>query len=103
MECYDGNTVDGDGCSSQCTIEPKYICVVNYTTNKCKCTGTPGDGILEPNDECDYYQTNYPENKCICNATHCSKDPGTDACEWVSNGTDETNISIGYSVCFLSI
>src|SRR5262245_49990316 len=33
--CDDGNTIDGDGCNSQCAVE--------------KC----GDGILHVNEECD--------------------------------------------------
>ena len=35
-ECDDGNNLDGDGCSSQCTIEP--YC---------------GDGNLDEGEECD--------------------------------------------------
>jgi cysteine-rich repeat protein len=35
-ECDDGNNVDGDGCSAECTIEP--FC---------------GDGNLDPGEECD--------------------------------------------------
>lgn len=26
MPCDDGNTVSGDGCSSDCQIEPDYVC-----------------------------------------------------------------------------
>ncbi len=38
-QCDDGNTVSGDGCSANCTIEPPpAVC---------------GNGILEPGEECD--------------------------------------------------
>jgi hypothetical protein len=26
LPCDDGNTVSGDGCSSDCQIEPDYVC-----------------------------------------------------------------------------
>lgn len=26
LPCDDGNLIDGDGCSSSCQIEPKFIC-----------------------------------------------------------------------------
>ena len=37
-QCDDKNTVDGDGCSSQCQLEPMYTCANNA------CTITCGDG-----------------------------------------------------------
>ena len=37
-ECDDGNAIDGDGCSAECTIEPNGIC---------------GDGAQHPSEECD--------------------------------------------------
>ena len=36
--CDDGNTEDGDGCSSTCQIEPEPTC---------------GDGVLDANEQCD--------------------------------------------------
>lgn len=38
-ECDDGNTLNGDGCSAQCTIEVP--------------TGFCGDGTLDPGEQCD--------------------------------------------------
>lgn len=35
-ECEDGNTTDGDGCSSECMVEPFYQCVWDDGTSKCK-------------------------------------------------------------------
>ena len=36
--CDDGNTADGDGCSSTCQIEPQPAC---------------GDGVVDENEQCD--------------------------------------------------
>ena len=35
LQCDDNNTLDGDGCSSKCTIEPGWNC--SYNTNKSVC------------------------------------------------------------------
>lgn len=32
LACDDGNTADGDGCSSTCTIEADYVCNTNPGT-----------------------------------------------------------------------
>lgn len=41
LECDDGNTVDGDGCSSTCKIEPNYECRggTNETKSACSYSG----------------------------------------------------------------
>jgi len=42
LECDDGNLVEGDGCSSQCTAEHNYVCM-NGTANTssiCSYNGT---------------------------------------------------------------
>lgn len=38
LECDDGNTVNGDGCSSTCTIESGYTCGGGtlFTADTCK-------------------------------------------------------------------
>ncbi len=46
--CDDGNTNDGDGCSSQCTLDPGYVC------NGTHCFARAcGDGIVAGQEECD--------------------------------------------------
>lgn len=53
-ECDDGNLVDGDGCSSTCTIEvPQPYC---------------GDGKLDPGEECDDGNTQAGDG-CSANCT----------------------------------
>lgn len=56
LQCDDGNLLDGDGCSSTCTVEPNYICYGGnaYTPDKCKIT-------LHPN----FKQINYFGNKTV--------------------------------------
>ena len=36
--CDDGNTRDGDGCSSLGTVEPDYVCTGGYPYSKDNCT-----------------------------------------------------------------
>lgn len=35
-ECDDGNSVSGDGCSSDCTVEEGYLCD-NISPDYCRC------------------------------------------------------------------
>ncbi len=58
-ECDDGNNVDGDGCSANCTIEP--YC---------------GDGILDPGEECDD-GNNVDGDGCSAN---CTLEGGGEGC-----------------------
>ena len=50
-ECDDGNNVDGDGCSADCTVE-----------------GFCGDGVLDPGEECDD-GNNVDGDGCSANCT----------------------------------
>ncbi len=47
--CDDGNTVDGDGCSSTCTIESGWGC----SGAPSSCTEICGDGIVTVGEQCD--------------------------------------------------
>ena len=47
--CDDGGTVDGDGCSSTCTVEPGYLC----TGEPSVCALSCGDGVINGTDVCD--------------------------------------------------
>lgn len=49
-ECDDGNNVDGDGCSAQCTIEPEWECMTDAGVEiwgPSKCRPKCGNGIVE--------------------------------------------------------
>jgi cysteine-rich repeat protein len=54
-ECDDGNTVSGDGCSSQCKLECDWMC--GMPVPGCPPCGTTvsrcGDGIVSPGEQCD--------------------------------------------------
>ncbi len=71
-ECDDGNTINGDGCSSTCTIEQNPVCGNGIVENGEQCDdgnningdgcsttctvelgGYCGDGHLDPGEECD--------------------------------------------------
>lgn len=47
-ECDDGNTISGDGCSAQCTVEHGYACAPGDV-----CVPFCGDAIVEPGEMCD--------------------------------------------------
>jgi cysteine-rich repeat protein len=51
--CDDGNLVNGDGCSSTCTIEPHYTCYGGDNTHPDKCYPICGDGVLIAPEACD--------------------------------------------------
>ncbi|CAI2383509.1 unnamed protein product [Moneuplotes crassus] len=55
LECDDGNTDDGDGCSKYCTVEDKHLCEIDPTLgNKSYCQLECGSGTLEADTElCD--------------------------------------------------
>ena len=42
--CDDGNNQDGDGCSSECRVEPGMKCEGGTTSNVDKCFEPCGDG-----------------------------------------------------------
>lgn len=48
-ECDDGNTISGDGCTNDCTIEPGYTCSTTSPTVCQKC----GDGKRAGTEICD--------------------------------------------------
>jgi cysteine-rich repeat protein len=51
--CEDGNTVDGDGCSSICVVEPGYQCSAGSANKPDKCSPEAGDGRVVGFEECD--------------------------------------------------
>ncbi|EGR31186.1 hypothetical protein IMG5_116120 [Ichthyophthirius multifiliis] len=55
-ECDDGNTLSGDGCSSDCEIEQDYYCENGSITSKDICTALLaicGDGRRHSTEQCD--------------------------------------------------
>ena len=51
-ECDDGNSDDGDGCSSACKVERGWICL-NSNCGKDHCAPKCSDGRLGANESCD--------------------------------------------------
>ena len=41
LQCDDGNTLDGDGCSSQCTIEKGWNCSAPTGASTCELISPP--------------------------------------------------------------
>jgi cysteine-rich repeat protein len=52
-QCDDMNLVNGDGCSSTCTIEPGWKCSGGCKTSRDKCVEICGDGLNLGNYQCD--------------------------------------------------
>ena len=75
----DGNSNDGDGCSSTCEIEPHYGC----TGSPSVCTPTCGDGFVLAPEGCDDGNNTNGDG---CSST-CTVEPGW-AC--ATNGSNES-------------
>jgi cysteine-rich repeat protein len=48
-QCDDGNTIEGDGCSSACIIEPGWFCSGSPSV----CTMECGNGVIVTDEQCD--------------------------------------------------
>lgn len=66
--CDDGNTGDGDGCSSVCTVETGYMCNGEPST----CVSTCGNNTLDSGETCDDGNTS-PGDGCsgACKLEEC--------------------------------
>jgi len=111
-ECDDGNTVDGDGCSSICTIEPfcgdgaldsGEECDDGNTVDgdgcsyDCKIESFCGDNIIDPGEQCDD-GNNSDGDGCSAN---CTIEVGGEGCtpgywkqrhhfdSWVAHSPDD--------------
>lgn len=80
-ECDDGNKVDGDGCSANCTLELGYTCVGSVCESYC------GNGRIGGDEECDDGNLgDYDGCSSDCKVEegwNCTTDPetGTSVCE----------------------
>lgn len=52
-ECYDGNEIDGDGCSSVCRVEPCFSC----TAEPSVCTPSPDTAACDDGNDCTIGET----------------------------------------------
>jgi len=52
-ECDDNNTLAGDGCSANCTIEVGYECSGGSMTSQDSCASVCGDGLQVGSEGCD--------------------------------------------------
>jgi cysteine-rich repeat protein len=53
LDCDDGNTSSGDGCSSTCTVEVGYNCTGGTITTPDTCVEICGDGLNFGHYNCD--------------------------------------------------
>jgi len=76
-QCDDGNTQDGDGCSSKCQAELGYNCLVRDF--KSRCTAGCGNGKKSEDEECDdgnFINGDGCSSQCkIEHGFECIKDP----------------------------
>ena len=69
--CDDGNSRDGDGCSSTCRVEEGYLC--DGQPSVCRQVGVRcGDGVVEGEEQCDDGNTRDGDG---CSST-CQVEPG---------------------------
>ena len=82
--CDDGNLIDGDGCSAQCTLEPD--CSSGTCQSKC------GDGILLPPEQCDDGNTNDGDG---CSST-CQVESGWYCTPQTANPPAQLNLAVRF-------
>lgn len=63
-ECDDGNTANGDGCSSTCQVEPGGSC-----SGQPSVCGVCGNGVREINEQCDLGAARNGQPGACCSAT----------------------------------
>ncbi|RKI75124.1 DUF4215 domain-containing protein [Corallococcus sp. AB049A] len=70
-QCDDGNTVNGDGCSSTGTVEAGYLC--NVPGNACSLASLCGNNVVNPGELCDDGNTTNDGNGCTatCDLSLC--------------------------------
>jgi len=83
-ECDDGNTADGDGCSSTCTIEAGYVCSGDPSVCELAC----GNGDVDAGEDCDGGACCTASCEFKSSSTVCRASTGT--CDAAENctGTD---------------
>ena len=91
--CDDGNTDDGDGCSSRCSIEGGWACF-EPTGEASVCTFTCGDGFVDPSEECDDAEANADSPdacRTTCVAPSCGDEiiDSDEGCDDGMNNSDE--------------
>lgn len=93
-QCDDGNLVNGDGCSSNCTIEPTYYCTgtINSTSLCSNCQ--PNCLNCSNNNSCSVCDTGYTFNSTNC-TIDCSSITYCVSC-FFSAGVSCTDCLIGY-------
>eukprot|EP00742_Colponemidia_sp_Colp-10_P001846 GILJ01001976.1.p1 GENE.GILJ01001976.1~~GILJ01001976.1.p1 ORF type:complete len:2118 (+),score=232.26 GILJ01001976.1:50-6355(+) len=96
-QCDDGGTVSGDGCNSQCQIEPGWHCTGSTCVTLCgdglrahleQCDdgnlndhdGCASNCLLEPGFACTGGSPYYPDNCLACPAGQYAADPSSRAC-----------------------
>ena len=67
-QCDDGNTINGDGCTSTCTVQPGFQC----TGSPSVCFTVCGDGLIGGTEQCDDANTTNGDG---CSAT-CTVEAG---------------------------
>lgn len=74
-ECDDGNTVNGDGCSDQCTVESGWDC------SEEPCEAVCGDGQIAGDEACDDGNTNNDDGCSEACIVEDGWDCGVEPCE----------------------
>ncbi|NTX17190.1 DUF4215 domain-containing protein [Myxococcus sp. CA056] len=85
-ECDDANTVNNDGCSASCGIEPGYGCAGSPSS----CAATCGNGLLNSGEQCDDGNTTVGDGcnaSCRIEAGHACPTPGQACVATCGNGT----------------
>jgi len=90
--CDDGNSRNGDGCTSTCGIEPGWTCTLGTSSTASTCSEICGDGIIfdKTNGKCD--------DGNVIDGDGCSSRCVTES-NWSCTGGDSTKKDTCRDVC----
>ena len=90
LACDDGNVVNGDGCSSTCSVEAGYSCSGGTSTTKDTCTEICGDSKKMGGNACE-------DGNVVSNdgcSSSCSIETG-----WTCTGGTSTSSDTCTEIC----
>ncbi|HRI71433.1 MAG TPA: DUF4215 domain-containing protein, partial [Polyangium sp.] len=116
--CDDGNSMSGDGCSKNCTVEPGYMCTTPMT-GPSVCTGPMcGNGMIEAGEQCDdnnsmsgdgcsatcfvepnFQCTGQAPTMCIPFETTCGDNLDNDGDTFIDNADDDCIVQTYFPPC----
>jgi cysteine-rich repeat protein len=98
--CEDGNSASGDGCSSSCSTEAGFVCVLNPSTGLSECEFHCGDNVVQTGspyfEECDNGASSFPTAVPPYNGTACTVSAYGESCTYCATDCREILVTGRY-------